>query len=139
MTTENLNTLMCKYLEILHLEISVLGCKPTEIRHLIGRIGEFQCAIKLGGELAFNSNQRGYDVICSGSRKVSVKTTAQKTGFITFNKRTLNLADDVMIIQYLDDEFKEIFFGTALSIIQHCRICNNNYELDLSKIKKYLN
>lgn len=139
MTTENLNNLLQKYLDILQLEINLLGCKPTEIRHLIGRIGEFHCAIKMEGKLAFKSNQRGYDVICSQNRKISVKTTAQKVGFITFNRSTLNLADDIMIIQYSDTEFKEIYFGSANSIIPHCRVCNNNFELDLSKIKKYMN
>lgn len=139
MNTENLNILLTKYLEILELEINQFGFKPTEIRHLIGRIGEFQCAIKMGGSLSYKSNQKGYDVICSANRKISVKTTAQKTGFITFNKSTLNFADDVMIIQYADNEFREIFFGAATSIIQHCRTCNNNFELDLSKIKKFMN
>ena len=139
MKANDINVMLQKYLEILQLEINLLGCKPTEIRHLIGRIGEFKCALKVEGMLAFETNQKGYDVISSQSRKVSVKTTAQKSGFITFNQKTLHLADDIMIIQYLNNEFKEIYFGTVESILKHCRACNNNFELDISKIKKYMN
>ena len=125
-----------RYLEIIDIEMK-LGFKPTEVRHLLGRIGEFYCALKTNGILATQTNQRGYDVVCSNGRKISVKTTAQKTGFVTFNQRTLELADDVMVIQYLSDEgLKELYFGTSESIKPYCRSWNKNYELDLSKIKR---
>jgi hypothetical protein len=133
---ENIKFLLDKYLQIIDIEINQLGCKPTEVRHLLGRIGEFYCAAKTNGVLATQVNQRGYDVVCSNNRKISVKTTAQKSGFVTFNKRTLNLADDVMIVQYSDEGLKEIYFGTSDSIIPYCRTWVNNYELDISKIKK---
>lgn len=137
MKIENIKLLLDKYLQIIDIEINQLGCKPTEVRHLLGRIGEFYCAVKTNGVLAIQSNQRGYDVVCSNNRKISVKTTAQKSsGFVTFNRQTINLADDVMILQYSDEGLKEIYFGTTDSIIPYCRTWENNYELDISKIKR---
>lgn len=40
-----------EYYYILQIEMNLLNCKPTELRHLIGRIGEFICAIKTNGSL----------------------------------------------------------------------------------------
>lgn len=128
---------MDKYLEIIDIEINQLGCKATEVRHLLGRIGEFYYAIETNGILATQTNQRGYDVICSNKRKISVKTTAQKSGFVTFNKRTLELADDIMIIQYSENGLKKIYFGTSKFIIPYCRTWKENFELDISKIKRF--
>src|SRR3546814_11525292 len=56
------------------------GVKPTEVRHLIGRLGEFHCALQVGGNLAHMANQHGFDVVCSNDRRISVKTTAQVSG-----------------------------------------------------------
>lgn len=52
-----------EYNEILRLELNILNCKATELRHLIGRIGEFYCAIKTDGYLTKKTNQHGFDVI----------------------------------------------------------------------------
>jgi hypothetical protein len=43
---EKLKYFYNKYYEILKLEIQELGCKPTELRHLIGRLGEFIVQLK---------------------------------------------------------------------------------------------
>ena len=137
MKKEEIQLLFDKYLQIIDIEINQLGCKPTEVRHLLGRIGEFYCAIETNGTLATETNQKGYDVICENDRKISVKTTAQKSGFITFNMNTVKLANDIMIIQYSEEGLKKIYFGTSEFIIPHCRIWKGNYELDLSKIKRF--
>ncbi|MET0760096.1 MAG: hypothetical protein ABWZ56_06730 [Flavobacterium sp.] len=136
MKKEDIEILLHKYLQIIDLEINQLGFKPTEVRHLLGRMGEFYCAIETNGILATQTNQRGYDVIALNNRKISVKTTAQKTGFVTFNKRTLQLADDIMIIQYTEDGLNKIYFGASEFIIPHCRTWKENFEVDISKIKK---
>ncbi|MBD4897671.1 hypothetical protein GUF81_18760, partial [Xanthomonas citri pv. citri] len=49
---EQLVNLYNEYNQILRYEMNVLNCKPTELRHLIGRIGEFICAIQTNGTLA---------------------------------------------------------------------------------------
>lgn len=136
MKQEDIKLLLDKYLQIIDIEINQLGCKATEVRHLLGRIGEFYCAIETNGLLATQTNQHGYDVICSNNRKISVKTTAQKSGFVTFNKRTLEFADDIMILQYSEDGLKKIYFGTSEIIIPYCRTWKETFELDISKIKK---
>lgn len=137
MKQEDIKFLLDKYLEIIDIEINQLGCKATEVRHLLGRIGEFYCALETKGLLATQTNQHGYDVICENNRKISVKTTAQKSGFISFNKRTLELADDIMIIQYSEDGLKKIYYGSSKFIIPFCRTWKDNFELDISKIKKF--
>lgn len=139
MKQEDIKVLLEKYLQVLDIEINQLGCSPTEVRHLLGRIGEFYCAIETNGTLATKTNQKGYDVICSNNRKISVKTTAQKLGFVSFNKRTLDFADDIMILQYSENGLQKIYFGDSKSIIPYCRTWKETFELDISKIKKMNN
>jgi len=38
------------------------GVPPTELRHLIGRIGELYAALITNGQMATEVNQKGYDV-----------------------------------------------------------------------------
>lgn len=124
------------YNEIWRYELHILQSKPTELRHLMGRIGEFLCVLETDGQLALNVNERGYDVISADGRKVSVKTTAQTNGFISINRNTLHLCDDLFIVQYKNDAFQVVFFGEKEQVIDSCRIYENTYELDLSKLKK---
>ena len=51
-----LEQLYTKYLEVLKLEIEYFNHKPTELRHLIGRLGEIFCAIQTKGSLAQEVN-----------------------------------------------------------------------------------
>ena len=139
MEKEKIELLLKKYKEIFEIEINQLGFQPTELRHLLGRIGEFICILEKNGTFPRKSNQEGYDVLSSDNRKISVKTTAQKSGFVTFNKNTLELADDVMVIQFSKESgFKTLYFGPVESIKIYCRSWENNYELDITKIKKSL-
>lgn len=124
-----------EYIKILELEINIFNVKPTEVRHLIGRIGEFKCAIVTNGTLSNEVNQHGFDVI-SNNKKISVKTTAQKNGFISINKNTINLVDELMIFQFINNEFKIIYYGDMNQAIEKARTFNNKYELDISKAKK---
>lgn len=43
-TTARLQHLYDQYLELVLLEIDEFRVKPTEVRHLIERLGEFYCA-----------------------------------------------------------------------------------------------
>ena len=124
-----------EYLSLLKLEIDVFGCKATETRHLIGRIGEFKSALETQGTLAKRVNQAGFDVIAHNGRKISVKTTAQKTGFVSFNKKTTHLVDDLMVIQFRDEDFTVVFHDSIDVAINHSRIYKNRYEFDLGKAK----
>ena len=123
------------YSDILRLELKILKCKPTELRHLIGRIGEFFCAIKTNGSLAKNTNQQGFDVI-SNNRRISVKTTAQNEGFVTINQNTFQKFDDLFVVQYSNDDFNLIFYGPKEKILDIKRVYNTNYELDINKLRK---
>lgn len=126
------------YMELLELEVNVFGCKPTETRHLIGRVGEFKCALLTNGTLSNEVNQHGFDVIDSTKRKISVKTTAQKTGFISINKNTVHKADDLMLLQYDKGELKVIYHGDIHEVVKASRSFQNRYELDLSKARKLM-
>lgn len=131
---EQIKRLYSQYNDILKLELSLLNCKATELRHLTGRIGEFMCAIKTNGSLARQTNQHGFDVI-SGGRRISVKTTAQTENHITINPRTMDQFDDFFIVQYLDGEFKVIFYGPKEEITPILNAYKDKYELRLSKLK----
>lgn len=135
MNKENIDSLYQKYLEIIKLETTLLGCKPTELRHLIGRIGEFYCALHTDGELAILTNQKGFDVKSKDGRRISVKTTAQKGGFVSINKNTIDNVDELMIIQFLDNQLVIIFYDSIEIVKQQCRTWENKFEFDISKAK----
>lgn len=124
-----------EYNNILRLEMNALNCKPTELRHLIGRIGEFICVLHTDGYLSRIANQHGFDVI-SNNRRISVKTTAQTDGFITINKNTFSSFDDLFVVQYLDDDFNIIFYGPKEEIIPIKREYNNKFEVPINQLKK---
>ena len=123
-----------EYIDILKFEMNVLGCKATELRHLIGRLGEFFCAIYTKGKLAHVTNQHGFDVISNG-RRISVKTTAQKSGFISLNIRTLDQFDDIFIVQFLNNEFHLLFYASKDQLPKG-RIYKQRLEVDLSSLKQ---
>ena len=122
------------YFEILRFEIDILGFKPTELRHFIGRLGEFYCAIYTKGNLTKVVNQSGFDVEKEG-RRISVKTIAQTTGFIAINKTTFDKFDDFFVVQYKNDEFNLLFYGPKEEIPES-RTYKNSYEVDISRLKR---
>ncbi|ENH98136.1 protein YnaC [Gracilibacillus halophilus YIM-C55.5] len=131
---EQIMKLYEEYNQILQYEIKALKCKPTELRHLTGRIGEFICAIKTDGTLAKETNQHGYDVICN-KRRISVKTTAQSTGFISINVNTFEYFDDLFVVQYIQDDFYVIYYGAKEEILKITRRYENTYEIDIRRLK----
>lgn len=139
-STDRIQELYEKYLELVHLETAEFGVKPTEVRHLIGRLGEFYCALKVGGALAHRSNQHGFDVICQNGRKVSVKTTAQVTGFVPIGKATIDKVDDLMIIQYRNGELSVVYYGPVEPAVDAARYYDHvgKYELDISKARRLM-
>ncbi|MFS0576627.1 hypothetical protein AB1K83_13395 [Sporosarcina sp. 179-K 3D1 HS] len=135
-SADQINRLYEEYNRILRYEMQVLQCRPTELRHLIGRIGELLCAMMTGGYLARHPNQHGFDVVSEGKR-ISVKTTAQKTGFIVFNRNTFAEFDEIFIVQYHDDDFHIVYHGPKEPIEQIARIYGHTYEVDMERVKKF--
>ncbi|SFN71905.1 DUF6998 domain-containing protein [Dokdonella immobilis] len=137
-TADRIQQLYDKYLELIRLEIVEFGVKPTEVRHLIGRLGEFHCALQVGGTLAHLANQHGFDVICRNGRRISVKTTAQATGFVPIGKATIDKVDDLMIIQYRDGALSTVYFGPIGPAAAAARYYDHvgKYELDISKARR---
>lgn len=133
--TNQITKLYEEYMRILELEINIFGLKPTEVRHLIGRIGEFKCAILTNGILAHEVNQHGFDVIAN-NKKISVKTTAQISGFVSININTIHHVDELMLFQYINKEFKVIYHGDIQQVIQNSTIYNSKYEFKISIAKK---
>ncbi|BBM03243.1 hypothetical protein [Microbulbifer sp. GL-2] len=85
-----------------------MGLKPTELRHLVGRIGELYAALITNGQMATEVNQHGYDVVSASGERVSVKTTAKMgaSGYVSFNPNTLNQVDRVIILRINTDEMQ---------------------------------
>ncbi|PIC89084.1 hypothetical protein CSV71_11070, partial [Sporosarcina sp. P21c] len=44
-SADQIKQLYEEYIRVLRFELHVLSCQPTELRHLIGRIGELYCAM----------------------------------------------------------------------------------------------
>jgi len=115
--------LLNKYIEILKVE-EALGTPATEMRALIGRIGEIYATIKTDGKLAAVTNQKGFDVTQGNGRTLSVKTTGTLRSSININKKTAHLADDTMVVLYEDGELKIIYHQDTKTLV--------NYEGTLS-------
>ncbi len=139
-TPDRIQQLYDKYSELISLEILEFGVKPTEVRHLIGRLGEFYCALQVGGSLAHLANQHGFDVVCSQGRRISVKTTAQITGFVPIGKSTIDKVDDLMIIQYRNGELSIVYYGPVGPATEAARYYDHvgKYELDISKARRLM-
>lgn len=133
---QHIEKLYQDYLELLEVEINILGCKPTELRHLIGRLGEFKCALITKGQLSALPNQHGFDVIAKCGRKISVKTTAQTSGFVTINSKTVDLVDELMIIQFRNNEFSISYHGPVKPALAAARLYKGKYELDIEKARR---
>ena len=137
-TADRIQKLHDKYLELIRLETLEFGVKPTEVRHLIGRLGEFHCALQVGGKLAHLANQHGFDVVCSNDRRISVKTTAQVSGFVSISKSTLDRVDDLMVVQFLDGNISTVYLGPVGAAVAISRFYEPSgcYELDISKARR---
>ena len=77
------------------------GANVSDLRHLTGRIGELYAALVTNGRMAEKSLQSGYDVVSGDGERISVKTTtmAYGSGHVSFNPRTLNVVDRIMVLQ----------------------------------------
>ena len=135
---ERLLQLRNQYLSLVQLEVEEFGVKPTEVRHLIGRLGEFECALLVGGTLSHIANQHGFDVVAANGRKISVKATGQKSGFVAITKSTLHHADDLMVIQYQNARLEVLYYGCINKAAEAARFYapSGAYELELSKARQ---
>lgn len=80
------------------------GVEPAELRHLTGRIGELYAAMITRGQMALDTNQRGYDVISSDNERISVKTITSST-HVSIKGSTFSDVDRVMVLRLnIDDD-----------------------------------
>jgi len=102
-------------LAMLQQEVEVFGVSATETRHLVGRIGELYACVITNGQMAPNTNEKGYDVVANSGERISVKTTATTTvsGGATFNLKTLKYVDRVMIMRINEDLEIEVLFDAS--------------------------
>jgi Family of unknown function (DUF6998) len=102
-------------LAMLQQEVEIFGVSATETRHLVGRIGELYACVITNGQMAPNTNEKGYDVVSNNGERISVKTTATTTtsGGATFNLKTLGFVDRVMIMRINEDLEIEVLFDAS--------------------------
>ena len=125
-----------RYLELVRSEIEEFGVKPTAIPHLMGRLGELHCALAVQGTLAELTNQPGFDVQSADGKKISVKTTAQVSGFVSISASTLQKADELMLVQYSNGQTTTIFYGSVSKAVTGTRMYEGRYELDIGRARK---
>lgn len=111
------------------------GVSPAELNHLTGRIGELYAAMITRGQMALDTNQRGYDVVSADNERISVKTVTSSPS-VTFNQNTFDQVDRIMILRVnVDDEkgisVEEIHDGTAAetSALLRSRGTNLTYSI----------
>lgn len=106
------------------------GVKEAELRHLTGRIGELYAAMITRGQMALETNQRGYDVISGDNERISVKTITS-SNHVRFNLQTLGQVDRVMILQIIVDgdegvSIGSLFDGSTDEVLPLCRETNGD-------------
>jgi hypothetical protein len=131
-------------LAILQQEVEIFGVSATETRHLVGRIGELYACVITNGQMASNTNEKGYDVVSNAGERISVKTTATTTtsGGALFNLKTLHLVDRIMIMRINEDleievlldaptiEAKELMHKGTIAYSKLFGTGRNNINLD---------
>ena len=103
---------------------------------LMGRLGELHCAVEVCGKLADLTNQPGFDVESPSGKRISVKTTAQVSGFVSISANTLQKADELMLVQYLNGQTKTVFHGSVQKAVTGTRMWEGRYELDIGRARK---
>ncbi len=138
LSTNQIRKLFRMYLSIIELETEDYGVMATEVRHLIGRLGEFYCAIEVGGTLAHVANQHGFDVVTKSKTRISVKTTAQQSGFIAISQATAEKADKLMILQYMNGALSILYFGKMAKAIEAAKYWPKvgRYNLSIAKARR---
>src|SRR3546814_7598536 len=86
------------------------------------------------------ANQHVLDFVCSNDRRISVKTTAQVSGFVSISKSTLDRVDDLMVVQFLDGKISTVYFGPVGAAVEISRFYEPSgcYELDISKARRLM-
>ena len=119
------------------------GVPATELRHLCGRIGELYAALITNGQMATETNQKGYDVVSNDGERISVKTTANMSsaGHASFNINTLDLVDRVIILRMNTEEMQieTLFNGTieeAKALMSPINDNNSKCNIPFSKLLK---
>ncbi len=139
-------------LAMLQQEVEIFGVAATETRHLVGRIGELYACVITNGQMAPNTNEKGYDVVSSNGERISVKTTATTTtsGGALFNLKTLEYVDRVMIMRINEDleievlldspkdDAKKLMHNGTIAFSKLLGIGRNNINLDKIPIVKEL-
>lgn len=120
-------------LAMLQQEVEIFGVSATETRHLVGRIGELYACVITNGQMAPNTNEKGYDVVSNNGQRISVKTTATTTtsGGATFNIKTLEFVDRVIIMRINEDLEIEVLFDAS---IEAARKLMHNGTIAYSKL-----
>lgn len=107
------------------------GVSPAELSHLTGRIGELYAAMITRGQMALETNQRGYDVISAENDRVSVKTITSST-HVSFNQNTFDQVDRVIVLRInVDDEngvsVEELLDADAKTALSQMRESRGKY------------
>lgn len=79
------------------------GVAPGELNHLTGRIGELYAAMITRGQMALETNQRGYDVVSALNERISVKTITT-SNHVSFNSSTFEFVDRVIVLRVNVDQ-----------------------------------
>jgi hypothetical protein len=74
------------------------GVEEAELRHLTGRVGELYAAMITRGQMALETNQRGYDVVSAENERISVKTVTSSNS-VKFNIATYDQVDRIIVLR----------------------------------------
>lgn len=91
------------------------GVASGELNHLTGRIGELYAAMITRGQMAPQTNQRGYDVVSAEGERISVKTVTT-SNHVTFNHNTFDYVDRIIVVRLNTSDEEGISVEIVLDI-----------------------
>ncbi|KQU94662.1 hypothetical protein ASD00_22440 [Ensifer sp. Root31] len=94
------------------------GVSPGELNHLTGRIGELYAAMITRGQMALDTNQRGYDVVSAANERISVKTVTS-SNHVSFNQNTFHHVDRIMVLRVNIEDEKGVSVEELLDTSAH--------------------
>ncbi|WP_137663859.1 DUF6998 domain-containing protein [Enterococcus hulanensis] len=112
------------------------GTNSGELKFITGRIGEIYTAIMVNGQMAENTNQKGYDVVSEKNERISVKARTKLKGQVNFNSNTLDYVDRVIIV-FVDVEeitVKIIYDASIDEAKKIMTIQDTSVRISMSKI-----
>lgn len=116
-----------EYNEILRYEMNVLKCKPSELRHLIGRIGELYCAMHKRMDTWLKKRISTALMISVTTERLLIGNARSKPLPLLYSFQSYYFSEPETVSSDLSFPFSKTLFGRNLSLSVSVSICHGAF------------